>query len=309
MNLNATDIHLRTVRFDFWSYLAWGTWAGLLLLVCGAAGVIAWQSLPVWAAAGSDFILSGEWFYRNHLFGALGMLYGTAVVTFVALALAIPIGLLAAICLSEYFYALGKLRWVAKITIEGLAAIPSVVYGLFGVLILRELMGEWLSPFGAWSGDSMITAGVLLAIMILPLLITLSDDALRAISHKQRLAGRGLGLTQAETLWTIVLPQAKGGILGAVILSMGRALGETIAVFLVIGRMDNQIPQHLFHWNKWVEPGQTITSKLGGPELHLASGDSLHWGAMMGLVLLLVLMSTVCTSFSLFLNRKRKGIG
>ena len=275
----------------------WAIFAGGMLVLIGglflsAAAAVLWQSLPVWRHTGWDFILSAEWFYRQELFGAAAMIYGSAAVSAIALLVAVPLGVLAAVCLSEYLPA--RLRWSVKLLVESLAAVPSVVYGLLGVLVLREWVGVTFEPFGAWTGDTLLTAGLLLALMVLPLVVTISDDALQAAGVDRREAARGLGLTRAESVLHAALPHAWPGIVAAALLALGRALGETIAVFLVVGRMDNQLPERIFSGTSLVEPGQTLTSKLGGPETHLAMGDTLHWGAIMGLCAVLFAMTSLC---------------
>jgi phosphate transport system permease protein len=182
-----------------------------------------------------------------------------------------------------------------KVLIELLAGVPSVVYGLLGILLLRDWIYHLFEKFEPLSGDTLLTAGVLLAVMILPTIVTLSDDALRGVPAAQRRAARGLGLTHAETILSVAIPQAKRGLGAALLLALGRALGETIAVFLVVGRQDNNLPEHLFSLRAWLGAGQTITSKLGGSETNIAYGDPVHWGAMVGLALLLLMMSGTVT--------------
>ncbi|MGH8005932.1 MAG: PstC family ABC transporter permease, partial [Candidatus Binatia bacterium] len=152
-----------------------------------------------------------------------------------------------------------------------------------------------LAPFDPLSGDTLLTAGVLLAVMILPTVMTLSDDALRGVPGAQRAAARGLGLTQTEVVLGVSLPQALPGIVAATLLGLGRALGETIAVFLVVGRQDNQWPATLFSLRPLIAAGQTLTSKLGGSETNIAYGDPLHWAAMVGLGLILLGMVATVT--------------
>ena len=130
--------------------------------------------------------------------------------------------------------------------------------------------------------------------MVLPTVMTLSDDALRAVPAAHRHAARALGLTRAETILRVALPQAAPGSWPPCSWASGRALGETIAVFLVVGRQDNQWPARLLSLRPLLDSGQTLTSKLGGSETHIAYGDPLHWAAMAGLgVLLLALVGTV----------------
>ncbi|MFU8849094.1 MAG: phosphate ABC transporter permease subunit PstC [Opitutales bacterium] len=271
-----------------------------------ALGLIVGQSLPVFVHSGIDFILGSEWYYRDQLFGALPMIYGTVAVSAIALILALPIGVGSAVFASEYMPRSSRLFF--KSTVELLAGVPSVIYGLIGVLFVREWVYRGLEPFDPISGDSLLTAGILLAVMILPTVTTLSDDALRSIPSGQRAAARSLGLTRAETILRVVLPQAAPGILTASLLGLGRAMGETIAVFLVVGRQDNQLPGNPFSLEALISPGQTLTSKLGGPEVHIAYGDPLHWAALLGLSLILLLLVGLClTGAYVFRRFMRKG--
>jgi phosphate transport system permease protein len=257
------------------------------LTLLGMIGLFTWQSLPVWRSEGVlGFLTGDQWFFRGGRFGLWSMLFGTFAVAGVAMLLAVPVGVGAAIFSSEYLRP--RPRLMVKALVELLAGVPSVVYGLLGILILRGWIYEGLN---LRTGDTLLTGGVLLGIMVLPTVMTLADDALQAVPVKFRRASRGLGLTRAETILHAVLPQARAGILAAVLLGFGRAIGETIAVFLVIGRQDNRLPT----WDALLSPGQTLTAKLGGSELNIAYGDSLHWGAMMGVALVLLLISTAVT--------------
>lgn len=262
--------------------------AGSLLLV---AGFLVAGSLPVLWKEGWDFLLEGRWSFRRESFGAAAMLYGTAVVSFVALLLAAPVGLGAALFSSEICPP--RFRVAVKTLVELLAGVPSVVYGLLGVLVLRTFLFDLFEKLGfePVSGDSLLTAGVLLAIMVLPTVATLADDALQSVPARVRDAARGLGLTRAETALSVVVPQALPGLVGALLLALGRALGETIAVFLVVGRADNRLPESFASLRPFIEAGQTLTSKLGGAETAIAVGNPLHTGALLGLGL--VLMTTV----------------
>ncbi len=215
------------------------------------------------------------------------MLYGTACVSAVALLLATPLGVGAALFMAEVLPRRARLG--LKMAVELLAGVPSVVYGLLGVLLLRDFVFRLLAPWDPLSGDTLLTAGLLLAVMVLPTIATLADDALAGVPAEQRLAARSLGLTRAEVALRISLPQALPGIASALILALGRALGETIAVFLVVGRQDNQWPERLLSLRPLAAAGQTVTSKLGGSETFLAYGDPLHWGAITGLALVLFL--------------------
>jgi phosphate transport system permease protein len=255
-----------------------------LSLIC----VFAFQTIPVARHIGIGYFTGTTWFYRTGQFGILPMLYGTAMVSAVALLLAAPVGIGAAIFVSEYLPGAARLSF--KVIIELLAGIPSVVYGLLGILFLREWIYEGFARFDPLSGDTLLTAGILLAVMILPTIMTLADDSLRGVPRIQRSAARGLGLTRAETVLYVALPQARPGIVAALLLGLGRALGETIAVFLVVGRQDNKLPETWWSPRPLLEAGQTLTSKLGGSETNIAYGDPLHWAAIVGLGLLLLLV-------------------
>ena len=266
----------------------------LALLTLGVLLVIfAVQSLPVWRQAGLGYIAGTKWYFRSHAFGALPMIYGTAVVAFIALLLAAPIALGAAIFPAEFLPM--RPRLAVKIVIELLAGVPSVIYGLLGILLLRNWVYDLFARFDLLSGDTLLTAGVLLAVMVLPTIMTLADDALRSVPAGQRRAARALGLTATETVFSVSLPQASRGLVAALLLGLGRALGETIAVFLVVGRQDNNLPANFFSVRAWLEAGQTLSSKLGGSETNIAYGDPLHWGAMVGLALLLMAMVLAVT--------------
>lgn len=249
---------------------------------------LAWQSLPVLSHEGLSYVIGKNWFYRDAEFGALPMLYGSGLVAFIALLIAAPVAFGAAVFTSEYLPR--RTRLAVKVVIELLAGIPSVVYGLLGIVLLRSWIYELLTPIDPLSGDTLLTAGVLLGVMILPTIMTLADDALCSVPAAQRTAARGLGLTKAEVVLSITLPQARSGLVAAVLLGFGRALGETIAVFLVVGRQDNQLPDPVWSLRPIVEAGQTLTSKLGGAETNIAYGDPLHWAAMVGLGLMLMIV-------------------
>lgn len=231
-------------------------------------------------------LFSLDWNPANGEFGLISMLYGTAVVTIIAMILAVPLGIYAAVFTSEILP--DKYRFVVKSILELLAGIPSIIFGLIGVAFLSI----WFQDlFDLQSGRTLLTAGVLLSIMILPTIITLTDDALHNIPEKYRETAKGLGLYNFEIIKGILMPIAKRDVKSAILLAFGRALGETMAVMLVIGSID-KLPSPLFNW---LSPGQTITSKLGR-EIAETSLGSVHFSAMifMGLLLFsVVLLLTV----------------
>ena len=292
----------RRRRAGWLQFSAYGFSALAVGFLLAMVGLFIYQSLPVWRHAGWHYLTSPKWYYRSSAFGSLSMLYGTLAVAVIAMTLAVPVGLGAAVFTSEYLPP--RWRLAVKITIELLAGIPSVVYGLLGILFLRDWIYQLLTPLDPVSGDTLLTAGILLAVMVLPTIMTLGDDALQGVASLQRVAARGLGLTRAETVLHVTLPQARPGLVAAALLGLGRALGETIAVFLVVGRQDNRWPERLFSLGPLAEAGQTITSKLGGSETNIAYGNPLHWAAIIALGLLLLTMVSLCVAVANRLTNK-----
>ena len=243
-------------------------------------------------------LLTTQWNPPKNQYGILPMIYGSFAVTIIALTIALPLGITTAIFTSEILTA--TTRIYTKTLLELLAGIPSIIYGLIGVTILSVF---FQNLFNLQSGRTIFTAGILLAIMVLPTIITLSDDAMHNIPTHYRDAARGLGLYKYEIVTGVVLPAAKTDILGASLLALGRALGETMAVMLVIGSID-KIPTPIF--NLWV-PGQTITSKLGREIAESAFG-SLHFSAMigMGLILLFFVLTLTTVSLTYFYNPENR---
>lgn len=280
-----SGLALRRRRWELTRFLSLGFAALAALAFLGMLALFAVESAPIWRHSGTGFVSGKSWFFRAQQFGALPMIYGTLAVSAVALVFAAPLGIGAALFTAEVLPRRGRLA--VKTTIELLAGVPSVVYGLLGVLLLRDWVYRLLSPWEPLSGDTLLTGGLLLGVMVLPTIMTLADDALSGVISMQRLAARGLGLTRAETALRISLRQAFPGLVSAVLLGLGRALGETIAVFLVVGRQDNQWPERLLSLRPLAGAGQTLTTKLGGSETFLAYGDRLHWSAMIGLALVL----------------------
>ncbi len=230
-------------------------------------------------------MLTLDWHPASGQFGIVPMLFGSVVVTLIALILAVPVGLLTALYISEILS--DRFRIVVKSSLELLAGIPSILYGLMGVALVSTWLKHW---FDLTSGRTLLTAGLLLAVMILPTLITLIEDALHNVPEQFRETARGLGLYRFEIVCHCVLPLAKADIIGAVLLALGRALGETMAVMLVIGSID-KLPRPIYNL---LLPGQTLTSKLGR-EIEDAAFSSLHFSVLIFLALILLLMVLMIT--------------
>lgn len=290
-------------RWSFTRGVSFGLTAVAAGFLAAMIGLFVWQSLPVWRQQGLGYLTGGRWFFPRQEYGALAMIYGTFMVSAIALVLAAPVGLSAALFTAELLP--HRWRLPVKAAVELLAGVPSVVYGLLGILFLRDWVYRALDRLKPLSGDTLLTAGVLLAVMVLPTATSLSDDALRGVPAAQRLAARGLGLTRAETALAVGVAQAWRGLVAAWLLALGRALGETIAVFLVVGRRDNALPESLFSLRPLLEAGQTLTTKLGGSETNIAYGDPLHWAAVVGLgLILLVIVAGVTTLGARWMRRK-----
>lgn len=241
-------------------------------------------------------LLGDVWNPPKGQFGILSMIYGSLAVMFIALGIALPLGITTAVFTSEMLPT--SRRIYVKSFLELLAGIPSVVYGLLGVAFLSVFVQE---VFVLQTGRTLLTGGLLLAVMVLPTVITLCDDALHHIPQSYREAARGLGLYEYEVVMGVVLPAAKMDILGAILLALGRVLGETMAVMLVIGSIDH-IPTPF--WNV-LSSGQTITSKLGR-EMGEAAFGSLHFEVMIGLALILLffVLTVTIVSLAYFYNPK-----
>jgi phosphate transport system permease protein len=202
----------------------------------------AWPSIGRFRWA---FLWTSTWDPVAEIYGAAPMIFGTLVSSFLALLLAVPLALGVAIFLTEF--APKWMRQPVAFLVELLAAIPSVVYGLWGIFVLIPFLREQVAPplravlgwtpffQGAFYGNSMLAGGIILAIMVIPYIAAVSREVLLAVPSSQREAALGLGATRWEAVWTAVLPYGRAGVMGACMLGLGRALGETMAVTMVIG--------------------------------------------------------------------------
>src|SRR5216110_1453949 len=217
----------------------------LPFLILVILGVLFVRALPALRRFGPSFLWTSTWDPVAEMYGAAPMIVGTLLSSVVALLIAVPLALSVAIFLTEF--APRWLRQPVAFLVELLAAIPSVVYGLWGVFVLipflrtavvpplKAVLG-W-TPFlqGVFYGNSLLAGGVILAIMIVPYIAAVSREVLLAVPGSQREAALGMGATRWEAVWTAVVPYGRAGLIGAVMLGLGRALGETMAVTMVIG--------------------------------------------------------------------------
>ncbi len=247
-------------------------------------GLLIWQlwgeAEPAVRRFGIGFVTTSTWDPVAERFGALPLIFGTLVSSLIALVIAVPLSLGVAIYLTEF--APNALRQPVAFVIGLLAAIPSVVYGLWGIFVLIPFLKSSVFPFlrdtlgflpffqGTIYGPSMLAAGIILAIMVMPYIMSVAREVLLAVPNSQREAALALGATRWEAVTSAVLPYARSGIIGAVILGLGRALGETMAVTMLIGNR-HEIATSLF------APGYTMAAAIANEfaeavaDIHLSS--------------------------------------
>ena len=240
--------------------------ASIIATVVVMVGILVIQSWPAIQAFGLQFLTSTEWNTNTNEFGALPAIIGTLYSSLFALLLAAPVGVLIAVFLSEM--APAKIRTIFGFLVELLAAVPSIVYGLWALFVLVPLVRDHLTGFlsahfgnfflfadMSATGYGLLTAGLVLSIMILPTIAAISRDVMSAVPRAQREAMYALGATRWETTWKVVIPYARSGIIGGIILGLGRAIGETMAAQMVIGNSQTMSASLL-------APMTTITATL-----------------------------------------------
>ena len=257
-------------------------------ILIGLVIILVIEAMPAISRFGFSFFTSSTWDPVKQIFGALPAIYGTLLSSLIGLLIAAPISLGAAIFLVEL-----SPKWLqgpASFIIEMLAAIPSVIIGLWGLYVLvpvvRNPIEKWLGshlgslPFfqGPPFGVGFLAAGIILAIMIIPIITAVTRDAIRAVPNEQREAMFALGATRWETIQRAVLPYCRSGIIGGIILGLGRALGETMAVTMVIGN-SYKLTASLF------SPGSTIASTIASQFSEASAGVSV--GSLIELALIL----------------------
>ena len=271
--------------------------ASVWLVLVLAAGLVAALTGESWAAMrtfGLRFLMTSHWDPVAGEFGALPFIYGTLVSSLLALLIAVPLSLGAAIFLAEL--APAWVRPPVAFLIEMLAAVPSVVYGLWGIFVLVPWLRDWVQPAlgrtlgflplfqGPPYGIGMLAAGLILSIMIVPYITSVSREVLLAVPGSQREAALGLGATRWETTRIAVLRYGRSGLIGAILLGLGRALGETMAVTMVIGNRP-EVSISLF------APGYTMASVLAN-EFTEATSD-LYVSALVEIGLLLLVVTVL----------------
>lgn len=239
------SLRRRGFRFDFFSILTWVASVATIVTLLWIVASILEEALPAIQKAGLSFFTSSVWDSNREKFGALPFLLGTAMSSLIALCFALPLGVAIAIFLSENFLAV-PIRQTIRFVVELLAAIPSVVYGLWGIAVVIPLVQKLGNPLasslgfiplfkGPVFGNSLLTASLVLALMVLPTITAISRTALVAVPKTLREGSYAVGATRWETIFGVLLPTAAPGIVAATILAFGRAMGETMAVAMLIG--------------------------------------------------------------------------
>ncbi|MEL7417490.1 MAG: phosphate ABC transporter permease subunit PstC [Cyanobacteria bacterium J06555_3] len=255
------------------------------ILAFAIAGVLFWITIQVAIAAmpavqefGLKFMSTSSWNPVRKEYGVWPAIYGTLVSSFIALAISVPIGLGVAIFLSEDYFPPAVQR-VIVFLVELLAAVPSVVYGLWGIFVLIP----FLKGFTPLRGPGMLPAALILSVMILPTIAAIGRDAITNVDIGLRQAAVGLGATRWEAILKIILPAASSGIIGGIMLALGRALGETMAVTMLIGN-SNRVNASVF------EPSNTVSSLLAN---QFAEASGLQVAALMYAALILFFITLV----------------
>jgi phosphate transport system permease protein len=279
---------------------------GVLLILGGVIASLVDGAIPALQKFGLGFLVSERWNPVTQLFGALPAVYGTVVTSCIAIFIAVPVGLMIAFFLTELCP--GWLRRPIGIAIELLAGIPSIIYGIWGLFVFAPFLQHTLQPFvidtlgnvpligalfsGPPYGIGMLTAGLILAVMILPFVSSVSRDVFETVPAVLKEAAYGIGCTTWEVMRHVVLPYARSAVVGAVMLALGRALGETMAVTFVIGNA-HRISTSL------LAPATTISATIAN-EFTEAVGD-LYTSALIALGLILFVITFIVLAAARYL--------
>lgn len=294
----------------FFKGLVIGASVYTLFMVALVFFALADGSVPIFLKEGINFVTGTEWnaVEGRESFGALPYIIGTLVSSTIAMAIAVPISIGIAIFITEMMK--NKLGTILSFIVELLAAVPSIIYGLWGLFVFRFWIRDYIeeplhNTFGDFSlfaqapfGLDVFTAGIILAIMIIPIITAVSREVIKAIPHSQKEAAYALGATRWEMVKTAILPSSKTGLMGATFLGLGRAIGETMLVTLVIGNAIGlaAIPTSLF------SQSQTLSSIIAN-EFNEASND-LHLSALIGLGLVLFVITIFINVAAMYIISK-----
>jgi phosphate transport system permease protein len=259
------------------------------------------EGVPTFFEVPLNNLFDTRWYPTFDLFGTLPLILGSILVTVAAIAIALPMGVATAVYVREV--APGWAREILKPMIEVLAGIPSVVLGFFGMTLIAPLIRETL---GTPTGLTAFTGAFILAYMALPTIISVAEDALDAVPKSYRDAGFAMGATQWQTIWRVVVPAARSGIVTALMLGMGRAIGETMAVMMVTGNAA-RMPLTL---DSLFRPVRTMTATVAAEMGEVAQG-SIHYHTLFGIGIILFVLTFVinlAAASSLFRKHRRGGL-
>ncbi|HET9232154.1 MAG TPA: phosphate ABC transporter permease subunit PstC [Vitreimonas sp.] len=245
-----------------------------------------------------EFLTSTTWtpLFDNPQYGIAPLLSGTFMATLVALAVAVPLGLLVAIYLSEFAGA--RTRETIKPTLELLAAVPTVVYGYFALLFVTPLLQQWLRPLGIeLPSFNLLGAGLVMGLMIIPYIASLSEDAMRAVPRSMREGSFAMGATRLETAFRVVVPAAVSGVVGAVILGMSRAIGETMIVVVAGGQMPQMVTSP-------TQRGATVTAFMAQVALGDLPYGTLEYNSIFAAGLALLVLTLMFNFVAFWLQRR-----
>lgn len=262
------------------------------------------EGLPFMISYGiTDFIFGTTWNPSNQVYGIFPMIVGSVIVTILAIVLGAPIGIAVAIYLVEI--APPRVARAIKPAIQLLEGIPSVVIGLFGMVVMLNLirsiargpLSEYL-PAGYQTGYSVLAGVLILAIMVLPTIISISADSIRAVPHEYKEASLAMGATKWQTIYRVVVPSAKSGVIAAVVLGVGRAIGETMAIIMVVG---NSVQIPIPGWEAVFAPVRTLTGNIA---LEMGYASPEHRQALFATGIILFLFIIIINSITLVLRRR-----
>lgn len=259
------------------------------------------EGLPIFYEVPLGNLFGTRWYPTFDLFGTLPLILGSILVTVTAIVIALPLGVATAVFVSEI--APHWAREVLKPMIEVLAGIPSVVLGFFGMHFVAPVIRSIL---GAPTGLTVFAGALILAYMALPTIISVAEDALDTVPKSYRDAGLAMGATQWQTIWKVVVPAARSGILMAVMLGMGRAIGETMAVMMVTGNAA-RVPLSL---DSLFRPARTMTATIAAEMGEVAQGST-HYHALFGIGIILFLLTfliNLTAASAIFQKRRRGGL-
>jgi phosphate transport system permease protein len=259
------------------------------------------EGVPIFHDVPLENFFGSRWYPTFGFFGTLPLVLGSALVTVVAVAMALPLGVATAVFVREV--APNWAREILKPTIETLAGIPSVVLGFFGMTIIAPMVHQVL---GAPTGLTVFTGALILAYMALPTIISVAEDALDAVPRSYRDAALAMGATQWQTIWRVVVPAARSGMAVAVMLGMGRAIGETMTVMMVTGNAA-RIPLSL---DALFKPARTMTATIAAEMGEVAQG-SVHYHALFGIGIILFVLTfliNLVAASAIFKKQRRGGL-